>query len=64
MKINDFIDQVIPIDKVKMDVVLFLIGCKYQLEIDESFIILPKNIDLRVQTRAYIKADTPDIFNE
>ncbi|MCM8525900.1 MAG: hypothetical protein NE327_05245 [Lentisphaeraceae bacterium] len=56
------IDLVIPDQKVIKDVRAFLEHCDWQLEIEEQIKLLPKNIKLEIQTKAFIKAKAPDIF--
>ncbi len=56
------IDNIIPIEKVLSDAKLFLNECGYALEIGDELIRLPIDINLEVQTRAYIMANAPDIF--
>jgi hypothetical protein len=56
------IDDVIPCKKVLADVRAFLSGCDWMLEIDDALIRIPHDADLRVQTRAYVVADAPDII--
>jgi hypothetical protein len=56
------IDTIIPIEKVIADTKRFLEECKWVLEIDEHIFELPHDLELVVQTRAFIKANAPDIF--
>lgn len=56
------LDTIIPIEKIIRTAHDFLLECDWKLEINESLVCLPENLELVVQTRAYIEANAPDIF--
>ena len=57
------IDTVIPINKVIRTASKILQECEWKLEIVEGTTVnLPSDLELVVQTRAYIEANAPDIF--
>ena len=62
MHMNELLNEVVPIDKVIADARRFLTECGWLLEIEGQVIPLPKDLELRVQTRAYISASAPDVF--
>lgn len=59
---NELIDQVIPVDKVIADARAFLAECEWKLEIGDTLVDLPENIELRIRSRAYIAATAPNVF--
>ncbi len=56
------IEKSIPIHKVTNDIKGFLDECGWEIEIDDNFIKIPRDAKIKIQTRAYIIADAPDIF--
>ena len=56
------IDEIIPNQKVIEDASQFLNECNWKLEIEEKVLSIPKDVELRIQTKAYIQAIAPNIF--
>lgn len=56
------IDRVIPQARVLVEARKFLAECGWELEIGDSRVEIPVNTELRVQTRAYVVADAPDVL--
>lgn len=57
------IERVIPKTKVLAVTAKFLEECGWRLEIEEDQIVnLPNHLELYVQSRAFVKADGPDVF--
>ncbi len=60
--LNNMIDKVISREKVLGDVRELLAECGWELEIAGSKVKISADTDLRVQTRAYVLSDAPDVF--
>jgi hypothetical protein len=56
------IDKIIPIDKILSDAESLLKECGWIFEVGDKTIRLPIDLNLEVQTRAYVLANAPDIF--
>jgi hypothetical protein len=54
------IEAIIPKEKIIQVVREFLHSCDWQLEIDEEMIPIPQDAEIRVRSRAFIKADIED----
>jgi hypothetical protein len=56
------IENVIPKEKVIEEAQTFLARCGWELEVNEDLVRIPPNVELCVRSRAFIKADLPDVF--
>lgn len=56
------IDALLPVSTVLQHAATFLSKCDWRLEIDGEIVEIPKNADLIVRSRAFIKADLDDVF--
>lgn len=56
------IEKILPTSKVITDIKIFLNECNWEIEIADELIKIPINTDIRIQTRAFVLADAPDIF--
>jgi hypothetical protein len=56
------IERVIPKTKVLAVTANFLEECGWRLEIEDQMVNLPNDLELYVQSRAFVKADGPDVF--
>jgi hypothetical protein len=61
-ELSRFIDTVLPISNVLEQTASFLEKCGWALEIDDELIEMPKDIELSVRSRAFIKANLEDVF--
>ena len=52
----------LPVQHVLEQAYAFLTECGWQLEIDEEFVSIPRDVELCVRSRAFIKADVGDVF--
>ena len=62
MKIGHQIDSVISKTRVKEAALGFLQDCKWELEIGDEIVQIPQDVELYVRSRAFVKADAPDMF--
>ena len=56
------IDSVIPREKVLQEAHRFLESCSWTIKIADEIVTLPSDLELVIQTRAFISAEAPDIF--
>jgi hypothetical protein len=54
-------DSVLPISSVLKQAAEFLGACGWRLEIEEKLMEIPKDTELVVRSRAFIKADLEDV---
>jgi hypothetical protein len=56
------LDAVIPAEKVIQVARQFLQSCSWSLELGDTVVDLPPDLELVLQSRAYVSAEAPDIF--
>lgn len=56
------LDIVLPISSILAHTRAFLESCGWKLEIDNEVIEIPKNVEVVVRSRAFIKAELDDVF--
>ncbi len=56
------IEAMLPKEKVIRQAQSFLDSCGWSLEIDESLVSIPKEAQICVRSRAFIKADAEDVY--
>jgi hypothetical protein len=61
-EITNHIDAILPKEKVIKRAQLFLDSCDWSLEIGASLVSIPKDTQICVRSRAFIKADAEDVF--
>jgi hypothetical protein len=58
------IEAILPREKVQQEARSFLETCGWSLEIGEKLISIPRETELGVRSRAFIRADAEDVFLE
>ena len=62
VEIANRIEAMLPKEKVIQQTLSFLNSCGWRLEIDESLISIPKEAQIYVRSRAFIRADSEEVF--
>jgi len=56
------LDTALPVSSILAQTQAFLERCCWKLEINNEIIEIPKNVELVVRSRAFVKADLNDLF--